>query len=49
MLQRKIEKFLQTWKQVPQHNPLVVKAAATVGKPLPSWILPKRNTTMWCI
>lgn len=32
MLQRKIEKFLQTWKQVPQHNPLVVKGCRHCGK-----------------
>lgn len=32
MLQRKIEKFLQTWKQVPQHNPLVVKGCRYCGK-----------------
>lgn len=32
MLQRKIEKFLQTWKQVPQHNPLVIKGCRHCGK-----------------
>ena len=32
MLQRKIEKFLQTWKQVPKHNPLVVKGCRHCGK-----------------
>lgn len=32
MLQRKIEKFLQTWKQVTPHNPLVVKGCRHCGK-----------------
>ena len=32
MLQRKIEKFLQTWKQVPNHNPLVIKGCRHCGK-----------------
>lgn len=32
MLQRKIEKFLQTWKRVPKHNPLVVKGCRHCGK-----------------